>query len=208
MSLTRAAITKITPDPRTPPPRRSRGSWISGVGMRGIRPCASVTRAHVQGTRVSTRSTALPCRCSADIQVVVHRSLRFVVIVLVVFFRHGARLHAASFEGTRGESRRYARSRVRRHPTHTDPPIYLLIQCNSMWLFYAHTARSSLPSRSVLEPNRARSLARIFRSRKHLAPPVRNARASLTLGGLNALLHQDFFGYSSSLVPIASICGR
>lgn len=47
VSLTRAAITKITLPIRTPPPRRLRGSWISGVGMRGIRPCASVTRAHV-----------------------------------------------------------------------------------------------------------------------------------------------------------------
>lgn len=49
VSLTRATITKITlPIWTQPPPlRRSRGSWISGVGMRGIRPYASTTEQHV-----------------------------------------------------------------------------------------------------------------------------------------------------------------
>lgn len=147
---------------------------------------------------------APPSPAVQRIPIVARYFLRLVVVLVVEFRAH---LHAASFEGTRGESRRYERSRVRRHPTHTDPPIYLLIQCNSMRLFYAHTARSLLLPHSCLNTTRARSLARIFRSRKHLAPPVRNARASLTLGGLNALLRQNFFGYSSS-EPIASICGR
>jgi len=81
---------------------------------------------------------------------VVVRSSLWLVVVLVVAFRRGARLHAAFFEGNRGESRRYERSRVQRHPTHTDPPIYLLIQCNSMRLFYAHAARSLFLPHSYL----------------------------------------------------------
>lgn len=44
----------------------------------------------------------------------------------------------------------------------------------------------------------------VYNRRKHLAPPVRNARASLTLGGpYMRLLRQIFSGYSSSRVPIA-----
>lgn len=88
--------------------------------------CAEFAAEHTFRERAFPPGAPLPP--TRPIPVVVRRSLRFVAVVVVVFRAHS---HAASFAG---ESRRHGeRMRVReRRPTHTDPPIYLLIQCNSM----------------------------------------------------------------------------
>lgn len=88
------------------------------------------------------------------------------------------------------ESRRLREtSRVRRRPTHTgaaDLPVDT-VQFNPAILRAHHTLfRSLFFARVSLF-----SLARVHR--KHLAPPVRNARANLTLGGPNALLRREIF---------------
>lgn len=82
----------------------------------------------------------------------------------------------------------------------TPPPIYLLIQYNSMQLFYAHASAAlslsllplarfpsfSHPFSPHLSPTTACSSSLSHFSRvQHLAPPVRNAKTNLTLGGPN-----------------------
>jgi len=86
------------------------------------------------------------------ILIVVHRSLRLVANVAVT---SRARLRAASFARDHGESRRHGerRTRVRCRPTHTDPPIYLLIQFNSMRLSHAYTSLALLFSFSFSFPH-------------------------------------------------------
>lgn len=94
-----------------------------------------------------------PAAIRLPIPVVVRRSLRLVAVVVVA---SRARSRAASFAGIyHGVSRRQGerRTRVRRRPTHTDPPIYLLIQCNSMRLSHAYAPLAlllSAPSCSFL----------------------------------------------------------
>jgi len=115
------------------------------------------------------------------------------------------RLRAASFAGDYDESRRQGERRTRvRHPTHTDLPVDS-VQFNAA-VSRVHIA---LLDSALFSSSLSLFLARIhyYSRRKHLAPPVRNARASLTLGGLyRDFFVRDFFsGYSSSRVPITSI---
>lgn len=203
VSLTRTAITKITLPIRTLPPQPPSllplPPPLAGKLDQRRWYARNLPRSTFRERAFPPGAPLPPPHCpplTRPIPVVVRRSLRLVAVVVV---ESCARSRAASFAGDHGESWHHdERTRVREcRPTHTDPPIYLLIQCNSMRLSHAYTPL-------------ARSLARSFRLSssslspffthiqsqppcKHLAPPVRNARASLTLGGLYPAPPSDFF---------------
>lgn len=172
VSLTRAAITKITlpirtlpppPQPPSPPPPPLAGKldqrlWYARNSPRSTR--LENARFHLERRSLLLHHLLLlflllAAAIRPPIPIVVRRSLRLVAVVVVTY---RACSRAASFAGDHGESRRHGewRTRVRRRPTHTDPPIYLLIQCNSMRLSHAYTRVFSRLSSSSLSPFLAR----------------------------------------------------
>lgn len=144
MSLTRTTITKITLPIRTLPPQPPSllplPPPLAGK-LDQRRWYARNSPEHTFRERAFPPGAPFPpphCPPLTRPIPVVVRSLRLVVIVVV---ESRACSRAASFAGDHGESRRHdERTRVREcRPMHTDPPIYLLIQCNSMRLSHAYT---------------------------------------------------------------------
>lgn len=158
MSLTRAAITKITlpirtlpppPSPLPPPPlagKLDQRRWYARNSPRSTR--LENARFHLERRSLLLLLLFLLTAATRPIPVAVHRSLRLVAVVVVASRAHS---RAASFAGDHGVSRRHGeRTRVRCRPTHTDPPIYLLIQCNSMQLSHAYTPHARSLARTLV----------------------------------------------------------